>query len=518
MHNRHSRRQFLQMTGITTAATALAPAAQLFRVPTFAQGPKSLTIGINSLLNSLDPHASAGPSNIGNRLFGLMFDALRQFDVAGQPIAQLATAWENDGTAWRFTLRDGVKFHDGSMMAADDVVASFQRMIDPALEGSFGSGRLTPFLASIEKIDDLTVQFNTTAIDPVFPLRVTFHQAAVMPKAFLESADATTLRTWPIGAGPYKVVEFTPEHIALEVHSEYWGGRPAADEVIVRLVPENETRVGALQSGEVDLITNVPYDQLSLLEADNNFSIAVAALNNYMSVLFNCTAGPTADVNLRHALSLSIDRETIVNEVFGGRYGLLNDYLLPSTFGYDPSQVPFPYDPNTAAEALAASNYDGEVLSFTPITNYYVNSELYTPVINEMWRAIGINTDFQPQEPSAYIQTLRGGTLQAALQSWGSSGDALFSLYSSWATPGLYRPGLYSPPAEFDSIYANLTNNVRSVDERYAGIRQLTDIVYYDAPTAPLFQTTDFFATRAGISFQAGPEFYIDLRPGNFSM
>lgn len=514
MSSKLSRRNFLKLSGMA-AAVAASQSLPLFSI---GQESTTLNIGINALWDSLDAHATGGPSNAGNRIFGLMFDGLMQADFNGQPKSHLATSWENDGSRWIFTLREGVVFHDGTVMTADDVVASFTRMIDPTLEGSFGSGRLAPFLESVEKIDDLTVAFNSIGVDPLLPLRVSYNQAAVMPQAFLESADADTLRTNPIGAGPYKVVEYTPEMIALEVHSEYWGGRPAADEVILRLIPENATRVGALQSGEIDLITNLPIDQVAVLEGDEDFVVSSTPLFNYMSVLFNTVQGPTADVRIRQALSLAIDRELMVNELFGGRLNVMTDYLLPGTFGFDESLPNLPYDPDRAMELLAEAGYAGEPIAFTPIANYYVNSELYTTVINEMWRAVGVETNYEPQELGTYVQTVQGGALSVGIQSWGSAGDALFSLYISWAQPGFFRPGLYNPPAEFDEIYTRLTTSIVPDEERYEGIRQITNMFFQDVPTAPLFQSGDFFASRQGINYNPHPEFYIDLRPDNFSL
>jgi hypothetical protein len=94
----------------------------------------------------------------------------------------------------------------------------------------------------------------------------------------------------------------------------------------------------------------------------------------------------------------------------------------------------------------------------------------------------------------------------------------MWSLYSAWSQPGYYRTNLYEPPAEFDTLYTKLTTNIMSDEERYADVRTITDMWTQDMPTAPLFQTADFLAARTGINFNAHPQFFIDLRPDNFSL
>ncbi|MBK8023772.1 MAG: ABC transporter substrate-binding protein [Chloroflexi bacterium] len=418
MNHRFSRRSFLQLTGTAGALAALSPVTRAFGVPALLQSGRTITIGMNSWVTSLDAQSQNGPSNIGYRFYGMMHDSLTQVGRDGQPQPLLATEWANDGDRWRFTLRDGVVFHDGTPLTADDVVFSFNRMMSEEYPQNFGNALLRPFIANVEATGDLEVTFTSVQPDPLLPLRLAYHWANIMPRAATEATDFDTLQIAPVGAGPYKVVEFTTDHLVLEAHSEYWG-RPAADRIIVRFIPENAIRVGALQSGEVDMIANLPIDQIATINGSSGLKVVTGPLFNHMNVLFNTKTGPTADVNIRRALALAIDRQTIVDELFGGFVRPMTDYLQPGTLGFDESLPVIEYNPDAARAALEAANYDG-----TPISSRLRRAtsipELLTPVIDAMWQAVGVTTEFEQMEIGAYGQKylLRRG-VTATIQSLG---------------------------------------------------------------------------------------------------
>jgi len=519
MSSKFSRRTFLKLGGAGLAIPALTPISKVLGTPALLQPSNQIAIGINAWVESLDSQTQLGPSNIGYRLYGLMHDSLTHIGHNGQPQPLLATEWENDGMEWRFQLREGVVFHDGSTMTADDVVFSFNRILNPEFGGIGVS--LGAFIASVEKVDDLEVAFTTNGVDPLLPYRLSNYWLNIMPQAAVEATDFDTLQTQPIGAGPYKVVEFTPDRLVVERHSEYWGGTPAASEIIVRYIPENAIRVGALQSGEVDLITNVPIDQLDTLESEDGIQVASTPLFNFISVLFNTKTGPTADVNIRRALSLAIDRELIVSELFNGRTRAMTDYLLPGALGYREDRPVFPFDPDAAMAALEEAGYAGEPISFTPISGYYVNSELVTQVVNELWQAIGVTTEFAPMEAGAYGQAYFTGGVTSTIQSFDSFGDPQQTFFEVWrntdSSLNFFREHYFQPPAEFDEIMENLGTELDR-DARIAGIHRMADIFHEQVPLAPIYQTTDYFAMRDGINWQPHPLFYVDLRPDNFSL
>ncbi len=514
MSVRQSRREFLKTVGVMSVATAIGPLP--FPRLYLMQASETFTIGINAWIASLDVHTAIGPNLIGARLYGLFHDTLVQtgFDGSLQPM--LATEWENVGREWRFKLREGVVFHDGSVMTADDVVYSFSRLLNPANESAF-SATMKRFIAEVEATDELEVTFTSVNTDPLLPFRLASYWASIVPRAATEALSEEARMTQPVGAGPYKVIEFrADDRMVLEQHSEYWGGAPSASQVIVRYIPETSTRIGALQTGEVDLITQVPADQIATLDDAAGVSATSARVANYILNLFNTIKGPTADINVRRAMMLAVDRELIANELWGGRSQPMTDFLLPATFGYDPEASFVRYDPDAARAALDASSYNGDPINFQFTAGYYANDALVSSAIDQMWREIGLNINLDPLETAGYLDLYFAGEVHTNLQSFASSGDAQF-FFETWATEGLFRPTYYEPPVEFDELIQR-TGQSLDQDQRYTDFRRMVEIFENDLPLSPLYQNVDVFGIRDGISWQPHPDFFIDLRPYNFSL
>ena len=488
-------------------ALAVAPAA--------AQDDSVFTIGINADTNSLDPHHSPG-AIVRNRVYYMIFDALTRTDNAGAVQPMLATAWENTSdTSWVFTLRPDVVFHDGTVMTADDVVFSLERLLFSEHE-SFIRSQFLPYISAVEATGELEVTITTPAADPLLPLRLASPYAAIMPRAYTEATDFDTLQLAPIGAGPYKISEVVPaDRIVLERHDDYWMGPAAAAEIVIRVIPETSTRVAALQSGEVDFITTVSPDLVDQIDSADGLRIDPASVYNYMLIYFNTTTGPTANPDVRKALSLAIDRELIAESLWNNRVRVMNDYLLPGEFAYDAERPNFAYDPEQAMALLEQAGYNGEVLEFTPPNAYYTNGSLVTEVITEMWRAVGVNVEYTPLDTSAWADRSLAGEQIATLQSFGTAGDpgtsSIIQTWDSWM--GAY----YQPSDEFRALAAeasaSLDDSVRS-----ANYRAIIDILDADVPFAPLYQSIEFYGVRDGITWQPHQEFYIDVRPDVFSM
>lgn len=483
-------------------------------LPVFAQDDTTLTIGINAEARSLDPHHVPG-AIIGNRVYYMIFDALTRTDNQGAVQPMLATAWENTTeTTWVFTLRPDVKFHDGTTMTADDVVYSLNRLLFDDQESLIRT-QFLPYITSVEATGDLEVTVTTPAIDPLLPLRLATPYAGIMPQAYTEAAGFDAVQTAPVGAGPYKVVEvIAGDRLVLERHEDYWMGAPAASEVVIRVIPETATRVAALQSGEVDFITTISPDLLPQIESTEGLHVDTVSVYNYMLIYFNTVTGPTANPDIRRALSLAIDRELIADTLWGGQVRVMNDYLLPGEFSYDAERPNFAYDPEQAMALLQQAGYNNEVLEFTPPNAYYTNGSLVTEVITEMWRAVGVNVDYKPLDTSAWADRSLAGEQIATLQSFGTAGDpATSSIIQTWNS---WMGAYYQPSEEFLALASEASASLDD-EVRLADYRAIIDILDQDVPFAPLYQSVEFYGVRDGITWQPHQEFYIDLRPDTFS-
>jgi len=514
-----SRRNFLKAAGAAAALAASGSLPRALSVPVFAQSTRTLTIGINATLESLDVHTAVGPNIIGSRIFGLFSDSLVQTGKDGELQPMLATEWNGDGLEWRFKLREGVIFHDGSEMTADDVVYSFSRILDPNNPQPSGfAADLQRYVTKVEATGDLEVTFTTPTRDPLLPFRLDSYWASIVPRAATEATDPADLQFKPIGAGPFKVVEFrTDDRIVLEKHSEYWGGTPTIDQVIVRFIPETATRIAALQAGDVDLITQVPVDQIGVIDSTPGIRSINSYVRNYMTINFNTVKGPTADLNVRRALALAIDRELIVDALWEGRTRVMNDYLLPGIFGYDPDRPIFPYDPDGARAALEASSYSGEPISFQTTAGYYANDDPVMTAVTQMWRDVGFTVNQELLESSAFLDLYFAGEVMTNLQSRGASGGDASLFFKDWAQGTLWVPAYYVPPEEFNELLAR-TSESFDQEQRYADFRRMAEIFDEDLPFTPLYQNVDIFGIREGINWEPNPNFLIDLRPYNVSI
>ncbi len=503
-----------RLTQILALSLALVLLGAGWLTPVAAQSERGVTIGLNSVLDSLDVHSAIGPNVIGTRVYALFHDPLLQPSLSGELKPMLATSVENDGLEWRFTLRDGVAFHDGAIMTADDVVYSFERLLDPANESSNFGQDLQRFVSGIEASGELEVTITTHNLDPLLPLRVSSYWASIVPRAATEAMDAATRQFMPLGAGPYKVVEFVPgDRLVLERHDAYWGGEAAASDVVLRFITEDATRIAALQSGDVDLISQVPVDQLGALQTAGGFTIASAETDNHMAVHFNTVKGPTADVNIRRAMSLAIDRELIVEELWQGLTTIPPDYVFPGAVGHDPTYPGFAYDPAAARELVANSDYDGAPISFQATAGYYANTDVIMPVMAQMWENIGLNIDYQPMEGSAFLDLYFAGDITTNLQQFAGAGDGQ-RLFQTWAVENIWRPNYYQPSAEYDALFTAVSQSV-DMAERHASLQSLKRILDADVPMAPIYRNIDIYAFSDALDWRPGPGFIMDLRPDN---
>ena len=509
-------RQFLRFTRAFVILLAMFLLSTAWLAPASAQSERTITIGLNSVLESMDVHTAIGPNVIGIRTYGLFHDTLLLTGHSGELKPVLATSYENDGLEWRFTLRDGVVFHDGTTMTADDVIYSFERLLDPENESSNFGRDLQRFVSGIEATGDMEVTITSVNLDPLLPLRVANYWASIVPRASTEAMDDAARRSQPLGAGPYKIVEFVSgDRLVLQRHDEYWGGVPAASDIVVRFITEDATRIAALQSGDVDLISQVPVDQLEAIQSMGGLIVASSETNNHMVVNFNTVKGPTADVNIRRAMSLAIDRELIVDELWQGLTTVPADYMFPGAFGHDPDSAGFKYDPDQARELVANSDYDGTAINFQATAGYYANTDVIMPVMAQMWEDIGLNINYEPMEGSAFLDLYFAGDIMTNLQQFTGAGDGQ-QLFQTWAVENIWRPNYYQPPPEYDELFASIAQSV-DVDERYAGLQSLKAILDADVPAAPIYRNIDIYAYSDALDWQPGPGFIMDLRPDNLS-
>lgn len=365
----------------------------LISSPVFAE---EITIVLGSEPTTLDPHAAddGGEKAVNDNVF----ETIMTRDVEGK--LQLGIAAEEpvqvDELTWEIKLRPGLTFHNGEALDAEAVAFSVKRMIDPDLN----SEQLSYFstFSGAEVVDATTVRINTSGPDPILPARLYYFMIAPP-----EASQAEDFAQNPVGSGPYKFVSWDRGNtIRLEANPDYWGGAPEIDAVTYRFIEESGTRLSALLANEVDLITNLLPEFKERVPA----SASMRGLEHPV-VLLNTDSGDTADVRVRKALNLAIDKEALVAALFEGDAVVEAGQLLgPGYFGFNPDVAAYPYDPEQAKALIKEAGAEGKEITLVGTSGRWLKDRELVEVVGGFWSAIGLEVDVQIYEFDEYLTRL----------------------------------------------------------------------------------------------------------------
>jgi len=281
----------------------------------------------------------------------------------------LATKWEStaDGLTWTFTLRDGLKFSDGSAMKASDVKAS----LDVARGGEKSAWKdVYKAIKDITASDDKTVKI--TLSQPYAPLLsvLAMFSGGVLPADMAKATDAKdydNALAWKTkGTGAYYSEGWKKgDPIVLKRNPNYWKGTPALDEVRIEYIPDDNTRVLKLQGGETDVVDFVPFSQIAALNTQPNVKAQTFSIQQTAFVILNTSKPPLNDVKVRQALNYATDKEAIIKNVYFGQAKVMNSPIPQGTY-YDKNLVGYPYDLEKAKALMAQSSGASGFMSLWP--------------------------------------------------------------------------------------------------------------------------------------------------------
>ena len=483
-----------------------------------------LTIAVQSdpVMDVLGPHQEV--SNVAHRYLHNIFDTLLTIDYFDNwSLAPgLAESWERvDDRTVEFTLRQGVSFHDGGELTADDVVFSLSP--DRILDESWpGAGAMTPFwggLDTVEAIDRYTVRFTTNAADPLLEYRVASMGAEIISRSAFEAA--ASLEAWnraPVGTGPFRVVEYRADQQALyAAFDDYWGDAPAIREVRWIVIPEVGARVAGLVAGDYDIITNLPPDQLGQVDQYDHLHSAGGPIGNHHILIFDTQNPILADPRMRHALSLAIDRQLIVDALWDGRTVVPNGYQW-TAFGnlyFDDRPQPA-YDPDRARALVAETGYDGSVIPFNIVNNYYTTEVPRAEVLVDMWRTIGVNVDITIHED---FSDLNGGLRNGSTSIL--SPDPVGSIVRTWGRGSYWdRQGVMAAVdgrEHFFDLGEDLAVTLEP-DERRRIFGDILTFFETEMPKVVLHQNAMFYGMRSDIAWRPVESPIMELRAFNLQM
>lgn len=506
------------MKFLATAALAMSVAV----LPLMGQA-RDLTVGLSASTTSMDPQFYVvGPNSAMARN---IFDGLVNQDARQQIQPALAESWALiDETTWEFKLRAGVKFHDGSDFTADDVVASIKR-VPLAAENSPSS--FAPYVKAITDVtgvDPLTVRITTDGPTPL--LLNNLSRVAILPASQgTTSTEDMNKGKGVIGTGPFKFVTWTPEDsITLERNDDYWGEKAAWDKVTFRIFKNSSSRVAAMLSGDVDMIESIPTADTRRLEGSDKLDVIKATGNRLMYLHMDQGReespfakgadgkNPLQKADVRHALSLSINREALVDRIMDGQGTPTGQVVPQGYFGYDPNLATDPFDAERAKALLAEAGYDkGFDLTFHASNDRYPNDSKIAQAIGQFFSRVGVKTAVETLPGSVYFtrasaqefSLIMGG---AAVETGEASGvlGPLLETYGDNAGQG--NRGRYSNP-EFD---ATLDQARKTLDdaEREKLLQKATEIAMKDLGIIPLFFLDNTWAVKKGIGYEGRSDGY----------
>ena len=375
---------------------------------------------------SLDPALSTDVPT--GRAVGYLYDALTLFTPDARVVPGLAMRWDvtPDGLTYTFHLRQGVRFHDGQPFTARDVVASWQRALDPAVKG--GSGwPLYPILGAeafaegdAAGIQGLRVRDDSTLVVTLKEPFAIFTKLLAMPvTSIVPARRAANFDQRPVGTGPWKFVEWKhDDYLLFARNEEYWGGAPKADSLRARIIAEPSTAVAEFEAGNTDVVL-IPASETIAWEEDAErrplMQSTAALVMTYVAI--NTTRGPLKDRRVRQAMNYAVNRPQIVDILMSGGGRLAAGVIPPSLEGADTARAPYPFDSLKAQALMREAGYAGGI----DVDLWVGSNPLYIRIaetIQAYLKMANIRVQIVQRESAAAREASRNGQTDLFLKDW----------------------------------------------------------------------------------------------------
>lgn len=463
--------------------------------PAVAQTPPGvLIVGQIAEPKALDPAAVTAVNDF--RILMNVYDGLVRYkDGTLETEPSLATSWDisEDGTVYTFTLREGVKFHDGSDFNADAVKFNFDRMLKEDHPyhntGPFPLSFFFSAVQNVEVIDPLTVKFTLNAPYAPFLSNLAYPTGLIVSPAAVEKHGAEFGRN-PSGTGPFKFAEWrSNEAVVVEANPDYWDGATELQAVVFRPITDANTRTAEMLAGGIDMMVEVPPVALSKFEGDA-FHLVEQAGPHVWFLILNAKEGPFADKRVRQAANYAINKEALVNDVLEGTAAVAAGPTPPAfAWAYNKTLQPYAYDPEKAKALLAEAGAEGAELTF------YVTeggSGMLDPIamgtaIQADLQAVGLKVKIETYEWNTFLGQVNPGLegkADMAEMAWMTNDpDTLPYLAlrtEAWPDKGGFNSGYYSNPKVDELLEA--ARAATDQDERAKLYQEMQTIVQEDAP------------------------------------
>jgi peptide/nickel transport system substrate-binding protein len=490
--------------GATTAAPATTAAAA---GGSTTSGPVKdggkLTVGIGSEPEQLDPDKVRAGTDL--YVTYNMFETLLARTVEGKLVPGLASAYTQsaDGLTYQFTLRSGVTFQNGDPVTAEDVKFSFERYIDPALGNVFAFQLGSLDSVTVDSPSQVTIRLKKP--DGAFLSAGGY--AFIVPEKYVTTGGADNFAANPIGTGPWKFVSRDiGQDIKFTRYDGYWDAKPGYSSLELRILKDDNGRVAALRSGEVDVISAVPPQSISQIQSDSNLKAITSITGDNIDLLFNnkLPDAPWANLKVRQAMSYAIDYKTLIDKVLGG-LGVGFTGVSPLNAGYVASESQQPaYDPAKAKQLLADAGFkDGFSLDLVgPVNGRLPNSEQVVQAVAGFWQDIGLKVNVQLIAYSQWVdQEKAASTINGVV--FGLNGDGTTFDPQSRINNQLLCAGPYSHTCD-PALETMIAKVVTTVDPN-ARIQAYKDLFKYvndNVYDIYLYQASGAFGMKKSVNWQ----------------
>jgi peptide/nickel transport system substrate-binding protein len=439
-----------------------------------------------------------------------LFDTLVRLSDDGRDfVGELAESWKVvDPTTWQFRLRRGVKFHNGEELNA----AAVKFSLDSTLDLERKTRQRPTYVAFKEvRIDDpYTVSIITHK--PYAIALTQLQYLMVVPPGYIKQVGWDEFGRKPVGSGAFKFKEWERDvRVVLEANDAYWKGKPKVRSLAFRAIPEDASRIAAVQRGEVDIIDAVPYDRIKELQGSPTVKITQRQGEQVYVGLDTLRVEPLKKREVRQALNHAVNADALVKNLLLGYAVRLNGPMFPTTPGYDEKQPAYAYDPERAKRLLAQAGYpNGFEVEFAVSPAFQgiaKGTEVGEAIAGQLGR-VGVRAKLNVQDSAALFNAYSAKKLQMYLFAWKSSPEAgrhLETLLHS-KTRGYYYQ---NPEADLliDAYFVALDPKKRQEIGR-----QLHAFLREDAPWIFLYQQMDLFAVRKSVGWEAKPDYLMRMR------
>ena len=502
----------VQPTEVATqgAANTVQPTQEaLPTAPQATTPPAKKTFTFGRYMDAINPDPVMNDANADIWYIQQYYSGLLRFKPDNTVEADLAEKWDvsSDGLTWTFTLRPDLKFCDGTPITPDDWVWS----LDRARDSKNGIWSFT--LDAVDKVEatNSTIVFKLKNPYVPFVYSAALFNAVVMPKAMVEAAGGwEKFREHPCGAGPYIMKEWVKgDHMLLVRNPYYWEkGKPVIDEIMIKTITDDNTRILALQKGDVDAINYTPFNRVDELAKDPNLNVTKfpSTFTNYITI--NNRVKPFDDPRVRAALSYAIDRTALIKTVNFGIGDPATSFRPRGSLYYNDTLPGWPYDVAKAKALLKEAGYENGFKTEFAIAAGSQSAQQIATIVKGMWAQIGVDATIQIQESGLYNDNYYNNKYIIQLNGWTDdipdpSEETNYAMVN--ATSECFHTGYKN--AEVDKLAADAVKETDPT-KRQQMYFQIQEIFNKDIPFIPLYHeplvivakktVTNFFQTSLG--------------------